>query len=463
MYKSIRTAIVIMMVMVVFAFTSCSAEMNGNIESIRESVDTAALDAYASRNPGNGTDWRVMRKLALAEYTEVSELLDFGDGLVIEDLPHPVLALDGSVAYWEFRLMRGDECRGFISCVGDKRLGEPIAYISPIIREYGMFTADSDPLYAGSGYPATLLSSEEKNLAGSVTDYDEMELTEEQLAEIVSEQKRIASIWSEIDSYKEDILDTTDIEILSETKSATRVSGKGWDILYAEPYASSWYFVSTNTNYDNPYTGCGIEALGVLLGGYNKAHGVGHEGDFTYISGRRQELCNIWPELQQLADAGLKTKGATWYFEMTSALEKASQGRLTLDLNLIHSFQNVWDAIESSGLPVISLRTGRYIPFIQWDPAWHYRVILGCAKKTTETQHSFLWMKWTTKSTSKYYFCADSADFEKSKSQDKPWVLENPGEADIEDWYRHVKHQRQYWEKAGSYGTNVQFFSVREI
>ena len=464
--KNYRNLIVLTITVFALLFAmSCSAEIQDmRIRDTAVGPAESVLDGYTARNPFNGTDWRVLQKLALAEFTEMAPLMGYSNGETLARLPYPVLDREGKVAYWEFRIMRGSECRGFVACVGDKRMGEPVQYISPIIRDYGEFTADSEPFYAGSGYPAVLLADTEKSVAGTIVEeqcFDD--LTPEQIAAFQTESERIASIWGEIDGYTDEILSTSDSDIVCTTKSISHFSQNGWDVRFVEPYASNTYFISTDTSFDNPYKGCGVVALAIVMGGYNKANGIGHQGDFTYFNGVRQELCNIWPELQTLAETGIKTKGVTWIFSMRDALEKASDGKLTITLNLIHTFSNIKNALERNDLPVISLRTGKYVPFIDWAPEWHYRVILGTAEKSTYTEHSFLWLKWKSKSTSRYYYCADLSDNGKSQTIDKPWMGVNADKHDFDQMLRHESQGLNYWEKANTYGINVQFFEVKEV
>ena len=107
--KNYRNLIVLIVTAFALLFAmSCSAEMQDmRIRDTAVGPAESVLDGYSARNPFNGTDWRVLQKLALAEFTEMAPLMGYDNGETLDPLPYPVLDREGKVnerRYVDYRI-----------------------------------------------------------------------------------------------------------------------------------------------------------------------------------------------------------------------------------------------------------------------------------------------------------------------------------------------------------------------
>lgn len=272
-------------------------------------------------------------------------------------------------------------------------------------------------------------------------EYEEFGITKAELLasfdkDQVEQNEYYDEIWNAILEEEDEIKNTSDGEIealysdLSGGRSCKSTSSGEWEISFVEPWCDYEYNLD-NCGNSNGQLYCAPAALGIVLAGYQKTN----TSDLT---------CYCENSVKSLVD-----NGPAYYFSMNSALKKASNQKLKLGLHLNHGFNHIKNDLKNNEMPVISLRIGTNSIF----EAWHYRVILGLAKRTQINTKS-KWKLWKVYTKTYYYYLADNnTDTKKSKSTSCPY--------NISDYnYNFSAFGHKFWEVSGANGSYFQHFPV---
>lgn len=142
---------------------------------------------------------------------------------------------------------------------------------------------------------------------------------------------------------------------------------------------------------------CGSSALAWIYAGIN-----------PYYNGKNILLNNNMRDFTKTLERLLETSssGVTLPCKFSGALRNITGNSYRMDL-LKFFFGNTDKHMKTSQLPVLSLR-GSGIRAWEWKWAWHYRVIYGAIWINEE--HRFLWWKWSTDHSFKYYMHDNGTD-----------------------------------------------------
>lgn len=122
-------------------FVSCSDKV------IDEKFVDVVNDApYASdeeleelaRSDENIVNYKVARTLGLIEMQNFLEPCAWPNTATLTETPVVIYSLNDTPEYYEFHVLDDDEVVGYVTCVADKRLGDPIQYISRDRKTYNL-------------------------------------------------------------------------------------------------------------------------------------------------------------------------------------------------------------------------------------------------------------------------------------------------------------------------------------
>lgn len=416
-------------------FVSCPDKVfdEKNIEVVNDVpyASVEELDLLVRSNE-NIVNYKVARTLGLIEMQNFLEPCAWSASATLTETPVVIYSLNDTPEYYEFHVIDNNEIAGYVTCAADKRLGDPIQYISRDRKIYNLERTTAKSLKQSkvkiynSGYPNVSVLTEATAKAKSTTENnckteEEMleewvnSFTDEELAEIGvtkedvkesyyngqrEEKERLDNLWDLIDKAESDILNTTDDMIITPSDiTAKRAIYYGTDV-----------FVLEDWNHPNDRyplyesTPCGPGAILQAMKGFVTKYGYATFGVNNY-SEMYEKFKTIW---------NLKTTTVTTHSGLRNGLEKMTDGKLTLTYGWYCfwggvSFNHIKTELMENGLPILSLR-GFRTPWIwEWfTDQWHYRNIIGTAERRYKEDKRFLWWTWTSYWTDKYYLMVDN-------------------------------------------------------
>ena len=359
------------------------------------------------------------------------ESCSWSPSATLTETPVVIYSINDTPEFYEFHVIDNGEIAGYVTCIADKRLGDPIQYISRDRKIYNLDANTTKSLKQSkvriysNGYPnvSVLSDSEVKaKLATKEAIKTEEEMldewvnsfTDEDLAEIGAtredmkkayyngqkqEEERLENLWSLIDEAENDIIKTTDDMIISPTNSTTKAP------IYYETEVfvlESWNHPSIS--YDGMYGPCGPTALLQAMKGFCTQYPPETFGVKDYYE--IEEICNnIWD---------MNKVQITTYSGLKNGLEKMANNKVTLTYGWYCfwyglNFEHIKNELKENELPILSLR-GFRTPWV-WDwftDQWHYRNIIGTAERKYMENKRFLWWTWTSYGIDKYYLMVDN-------------------------------------------------------
>ncbi|WP_148229046.1 hypothetical protein [Parasphaerochaeta coccoides] len=374
-------------------------------------------------------DWRIARVLGMLELKEFIGEAQWEDNAVLSKYPVVVFdAMTDSPKYYEFHVLDSNgNSKGIITCVADKRMGEPIALVMSDMKQdlrqassasrfvsSGQRTMSVDTRVYDVGYPFVMQESassvraavarnagEEKTPQELLDEWldslpdEELQkagksrepLRVQYLAEATEEEMRISSLWEKIDGAYDEMLAVTDEDIAAAYEQNSRSASHFTKSYYVQPWASLNYrpLLEGLTIY------CAPAVVAEIAYGYKIQQGI------------PVVALSLGIQVKEHMGDGAKYYVNIFSPGLTSSLKKFTDGKLDLGYHLGHIWNHIYEELRIHDLPVISLRTGVGI-----FTAWHYRIIIGAAERETKIQHRFLWIRWTEYKQDRYYYMADN-------------------------------------------------------
>ena len=420
MKKCFNRGIVCLSIILSFGLLGCNPDQNGdsNLDTPYESDNM--LESLSSQGFVN---YKVSRFFALEAMNNFSSYYSWEDAK-LSDKPIVIYnSLTEEPRFYEFRVIKDGNEVGAISCVANKKEGEPVRYILPYATQVqetvsrGLLNQDNKLIDAG--YPSKIIS---KNLRTSRAidvlsgeDYsapletevsakeiimnadeellkqlglDDKEKYEEAIRYYEEEETKLSEYWAFIDSVEENIINVSDEELL-ENSSITRNWKEDDKVVLGK-----WYNIRYWPNYFGEY--CGPNCMAFITLGF------GSESGFEDCPTRYdyEKIKNVYDKFSEEIGTGPKV-----YSQLSAGLSKLTNFKLETDF--LHFFDTVKNNIDNTGYPSVSLRSSKL--FQDWeDLAWHYRVIMGYKYVYPTIYHQFLWWTWTTNETKRYYIMHDN-------------------------------------------------------
>ena len=332
-------------------------------------------------------------------------------------------SITGEPRFYEFRVIKGNEEVGAISCVANKKEGKPVRYVLPYASEIKKSTSRSiicgQNKIVDASYPTKLITKDfstsraldtntgteysqpvetevtVKELILSADDdllatlgLDDKEKYEEALRLLEEQEKKDSEYWAFIDSVEKNILEVTDEELLSIARNANT---------WADDYQvvlKEWYDKIDWTGNFGEY--CGPNCMAFITLGFGKDSGYKD----CPTSNNDDDLKALYNKFGETIGTGPKV-----YSELSNGLAALTNYKLEPDF--LHFFDTIKNNIDSTGYPSVSLRSSKL--FQEWSKLqWHYRVIIGYRYSYPIKYHQFLWWNWTTNETERYYIMHDN-------------------------------------------------------
>lgn len=445
-------------------------EMNKEAGNNVPYASVEELDALA-KSDANVVNYQVARTLGLIEMQNFLESCSWSNTATLTETPVVIYSENDTPEYYEFHVIDGNEIAGYVTCTADKRLGDPIQYISRDRKIYNIsnVTAKSSnqskiKIY-NNGYPNVVVSSDMviKTKSSTENNYKTEEemleewansFTDEELAEIGAtrddikkeyyngqkeEQERLETLWDLISKAESDILSTTDDMIIQQSNiTAKSPIYYGTDVYVLEDWNNPM------DKYIRLNGACGPTSLLQAMRGFFTKYGYSTFGVKDY-SEMLDRCWSIWD---------IEKTTVTTYHGLRNGLEKMTNNKLTLTHGWYCfwggvSFNHIKNELMENQLPILSLRGFRTFWIWEWfKDQWHYRNIIGTAERKYKEDKHFLWWNWTAYWTDKYYLMVDNG-FDANNST-KAGVITNSSFDPImnkyDDDYTHCK----FWESSRS-------------
>lgn len=403
-------------------FYGCKGpEQASEVETPTPYADDNLLCIFA----GEGfVNYKVSRFFALEAMNNFSSHYSW-EGASLSDKPVVIYnSLTEEPRFYEFRVIKDGKEVGAISCVANKKEGEPVRYIlpyaTPVQETVTRSLLNQNNKLIDTGYPSKIVSKNFKTSraidVSNGEDYSEPVETEVSAKEIImnadeellkqlglddkekyqeamrhyeEEESKLSDYWAFIDSVENNIINVTEEELLNAMSSGSR----NWQ---ADTIVTldRWYNKKDWTPSFGEY--CGPNCMAFITLGF------GNESGYTDCP----TVNNYW-KLKALYDTFGETigTGPKVYSQLSDGLSKLTNFKLEPDF--LHFFDTVKNNIDNTGYPSVSLRSSRL--FEGWDKlAWHYRVIMGYKYEYPTYRRQFLWWVWDENATERYYIIHDN-------------------------------------------------------
>jgi hypothetical protein len=447
------TSTVLCFIISLFLLASCAFQLTNENPSSNASqnLNTPYASVQELDSITNGSSdyayWRLSRVFALMQLENFRSQCNWNNTALSE---RPVVIYDGQFfpKYYEFRVCLDGKEIGAISCIAQKKDGQPVAYVMSYAKDYSQSSSlGKNYKIIANNYPASIyygVQNEAPNKLGimnnvvfdpqsghatnAAREVSALELLrnadnatlsnigitnesqrQEMIQDQLSNQSANHDMWQQIEQRQSNIIQTT-----VEQVAQAAVSTKGdWDDQYI---LWQWW---NKAYYYNPGLWCGPNCLTFISigAGYYPGYGID-------MGNNRQAIDDAYLTFENAVGTGAKL-----WWDFSEPLQRYTP--FTLIGGVPHTYDIANGFIRDFGTPVISLRSWAFINGI-WTWEWHYRVICGTLRQHREWGFWFLW--W--------------------------WI----GFSSNKDWY--LMHDNgedggNFWEAAGSSAQIVAYPTVR--
>lgn len=396
----------------VIAIISCNSNIDtpdstvSKIEyEMSKLVNVAELDALLTRGDDNIVDWQLSKEFAELWLEEGIANGEYPNDSELWEVPIAVYSSDGSIKYYEFRIINGGETVGAIVGAATKNYGCPIVYeglkvgyADEITELYnnGKLTSEQLPRIVDDGYPRVVAGviNETKGAVNSFTGFLDLK-TGETLSE--DEINKLLNYYQVKENNPEIVADLSDQKMQAAIDDYESTGEAFWDMAVAnkghiadfavrgtaknEPsniksglrlywdYVNKQHgYVSSIVNYD----ACGAVAEGFVLD-YLSGNGLANDS-WKNIRDTSTKKSILYNRLEIFPVFGNENIGeATWPWKLGNAIKEYSNYKTSLSICVVPE-----KAIDN-GLPGISLRVfnthgggfNHYRPVIAYKkPGW---------------------------------------------------------------------------------------------
>ena len=470
--KNLKILVLTVSLVLLFVIVSCSDKVTE-----KATTDSKNLPPYASteeldeltKSSENIVNYKVARTLGLIEIQNFLESCSWSPSATLTETPIVIYSINDTPEYYEFHVIDNGKIAGYVTCIADKRLGDPIQYISRDRKIYNLDANTTKSLKQAkvriysNGYPNVSVLSDievKAKLATKEAIKTEEEMleewvngfTDEDLAEIGAtredmkkayyngqkqEEERLENLWKLIDQAENDIIKTTDDMIISSANSTAKTP----------IYYETEVFVLESWNHPSISLGdihgpCGPTALLQALKGFctESELGLFDVSDYDELVKRCESIWDM-SKVQPTTYSGLK-KG----------LEKITNNKITLTYDWYCfwygiNFEHIKNELKENELPILSLRGFRTAWIADWfKDQWHYRNIIGTAERKYMENKRFLWWTWISYGSDKYYLVVDNS-YDANQST-KVGVVTNSSFDSMMEKYEDDASHCKFWETA---------------
>ena len=403
-------------------FYGCKGtEQASEVETTTPYADENLLCTFA----GEGfVNYKVSRFFALEAMNNFSSHYSW-EGASLSDKPVVIYnSLTEEPRFYEFRVIKDGKEVGAISCVANKKEGEPVRYIlpyaTPVQETVTRSLLNQDNKLIDAGYPSKIVSKNFKTSRAidvlSGEDYSEPVETEVSAKEIImnadeellkqlglddkekyqeamrhyeEEEAKLSDYWAFIDSVENNIINVSEEELLN----AMSANSRNWQA-DNKVVLDRWYSKKLWRPSFGEY--CGPNCMAFITLGFGNESGYPDcptEYEYTKVK-------SVYDNFGETIGTGPKV-----YSQLSEGLSKLTNFKLETDF--LHFFDTVKNNIDNTGYPSVSLRSSKL--FEGWDKlGWHYRVIMGYKYVYPTYHYQFLWWTWDVNGTERYYILHDN-------------------------------------------------------